>query len=80
MFELKVITNPCSSTPCQNGGTCSSNSLGTQYSCICPDGTSGLNCQTGIFKTINNKLYNKIAKLTGFIFYFVCLSSNIEQL
>ena len=35
----------CLSSPCQNGGTC--NNLENIYTCNCPTGTAGYNCQTG---------------------------------
>lgn len=31
--------DPCAPNPCQNGGSCSPNSLGTSFSCTCPPGT-----------------------------------------
>ncbi|XP_063426267.1 proprotein convertase subtilisin/kexin type 6-like [Mytilus trossulus] len=34
----------CTSTPCQNNGTCTNNVY--SYSCECPDGYSGTSCQT----------------------------------
>ena len=39
----------CASTPCQNGGTCSSPNLDA-YVCTCVDGSEGTNCETGISK------------------------------
>lgn len=36
-------TDPCASTPCQNGATCSGNV--TQFLCQCPKGFSGPLCQ-----------------------------------
>ncbi|XP_062575528.1 uncharacterized protein LOC134237456 [Saccostrea cucullata] len=50
-FELKVQaisgstnpTNPCSPNPCQNSGTCSVS--GSSYTCTCPSGWSGTNCE-----------------------------------
>eukprot|EP00117_Sycon_ciliatum_P024540 scpid11042/ scgid20575/ Fibropellin-1; Epidermal growth factor-related protein 1; Fibropellin-I; SpEGF I; UEGF-1 len=37
-----AVVQPCDSSPCQNGGTCS-NSLGT-YSCSCTPSYEGFNC------------------------------------
>ena len=34
---------PCSSNPCQNGGSC--NDLGCDYSCSCPAGYYGMHCE-----------------------------------
>ena len=44
-----VNTNPCSSNPCLNGGTCQVVQTGTgacSYVCLCCGGYSGTNCQT----------------------------------
>jgi hypothetical protein len=35
---------PCSPNPCQNAGTCAVS--GTSYTCTCPDGYTGTNCET----------------------------------
>ncbi|WP_437911652.1 DNRLRE domain-containing protein [Sorangium sp. So ce302] len=35
--------NPCTAAPCQNGGTCASS--GSSYTCACPSGYTGTNCQ-----------------------------------
>ena len=38
--------NSCSSSPCLNGGKCTANvSVPAQYTCGCPQGTGGANCQ-----------------------------------
>jgi hypothetical protein len=42
----------CADTPCENGGTCSDNPDGT-YTCACPDGYSGSNCQRSAACTPN---------------------------
>lgn len=44
-----VLTNPCerSPQPCQNQGTCISTG-GSRYTCLCPEGFTGHNCQTGL--------------------------------
>jgi len=36
-------TNPCTSSPCVHGGTCSHN--GTVFKCACPEGLSGTQCE-----------------------------------
>ena len=49
LFHLLSITqtdiNECSSNPCLNGGTC--NNLVNSYSCSCPSGYTGTNCEAG---------------------------------
>lgn len=41
----QIFSNPCYNAPCRNGGTCTVLSS-TQYSCSCPLGYLGTNCQT----------------------------------
>ena len=38
-----VFSDPCKSGPCKNGATCTTDS--TDYSCACPAGYSGKNCE-----------------------------------
>ena len=40
-----TIPDVCASNPCMNGGRCVQS--GTAYSCTCPDGFTGLNCEAG---------------------------------
>ena len=40
--------DPCSSSPCQNDGTCSKTSR-TTFTCQCAAGYSGTKCGTGKF-------------------------------
>ncbi|KAK3093613.1 hypothetical protein FSP39_018103 [Pinctada imbricata] len=40
---------PCDSSPCQNGGTCSNNANGNTFTCSCATGWSGPTC-TGKYK------------------------------
>ena len=53
--------NECSSTPCQNGGTCTD--AVNSYTCACVPGYTGTNCETGDYnfdKNIhNNNLLHK---------------------
>ena len=42
--ELSEI-DECSSSPCQNGGTCSD--AFNSYTCSCPAGYNGLTCENG---------------------------------
>lgn len=37
--------SPCASNPCQNGGVCTATTA-TTYTCACPAGATGANCQT----------------------------------
>lgn len=53
---INVDINECENSPCDHNGTCI-NTLGS-YSCHCPDGWQGKNCQKG-----------KIIYLVVFIFY-----------
>ena len=45
--------HPCNSNPCQNGGTCTEQSL--SFICTCRQGFAGRLCETGRFAS-NNKL------------------------
>nr|XP_054763175.1 sushi, nidogen and EGF-like domain-containing protein 1 [Lytechinus pictus] len=40
-----ALINPCLSDPCQNGGSCFSQSDNTAYRCMCPDTFIGTNCE-----------------------------------
>ena len=51
--DLENITpapDYCSSSPCQYSGTCVHTGNGTGYSCVCVQGYTGDNCQTGKIK------------------------------
>ena len=43
-FALDI--NECSSSPCQNGGTC--NDLLNSYTCSCASGYGGAQCEKGM--------------------------------
>ncbi|XP_072013212.1 uncharacterized protein [Amphiura filiformis] len=43
--RLLFIEPPCSSNPCENGGTCNNGGSGG-YTCNCADGFEGTNCET----------------------------------
>ncbi|XP_078580606.1 uncharacterized protein LOC144864418 isoform X3 [Branchiostoma floridae x Branchiostoma japonicum] len=40
-----VASDPCPANPCQNGATCTQVGSTTQYTCTCPQGYSGNNCE-----------------------------------
>ena len=44
-----AVTNPCVSSPCLSGGICTSQQdvQLMMYTCTCPSGRTGKNCQTG---------------------------------
>ena len=42
--------NECSSSPCQNGGSCIDQV--NSHTCICPAGYNGTNCETGMYLQI----------------------------
>ena len=44
-FDPDADINECESNPCLNGGTCS-DYVG-HYTCECPEGYEGINCQPG---------------------------------
>ena len=46
MLMCILNIDACASHPCQNEGTC--NDEVNQYSCICKDGYTHANCQTGM--------------------------------
>lgn len=41
------MQTPCSSSPCQNGGTCLANYKEDTYHCLCEDGFIGTYCEKG---------------------------------
>ncbi|XP_038072278.1 uncharacterized protein LOC119740886 isoform X2 [Patiria miniata] len=50
--DAGVRCEPCDSRPCMNGGTCNSTSSGS-YTCLCPVGFSGINCDSAALRLVN---------------------------
>ena len=44
---MLLLQTPCSSSPCQNGGTCLANYKEDTYHCLCGDGFIGTYCEKG---------------------------------
>ena len=72
-LAAQVITNPCISVPCSNGGSCLSLEGGSYY-CICRNGYRGNNCEsaigngkTGLFNE-HMIVCQKLSKIFIFIF------------
>ena len=58
-------STPCSSSPCQNGGTCTTTSY-TAHACACPNTYYGINCE------------NKCDSITNCIVDSTCTSATNE--
>ncbi len=65
-FLLYLTVDPCTYYPCQNGATCTVTGLDT-YSCQCPDGSEGDNCETSVEKS-------KISRLKRVAMVFLTVS------
>ena len=46
-LSILPLQSPCSSGPCQNGGTCIPQYEKDSYVCACVKGLTGKDCQTG---------------------------------
>ena len=53
--NITPAPDSCSSLPCQHSGSCDQTGDGTGYSCLCVQGSTGDNCQTG--KKINRLVF-----------------------
>ena len=56
---LQVDVAECASAPCQNGGTCSSPSLGV-FVCTCAPGWTGESCEGKLLKSLNTSTRHTI--------------------
>ena len=50
LFFFGIDVNECASNPCLNGGSCID--LIGRFSCRCPEGFDGKNCENGLFNII----------------------------
>ena len=48
----KIDIDECSSSPCKNGATCTN--LVNSYSCSCPNGYTGINCESMFIYLLTN--------------------------
>ena len=55
------VTEPCSSSPCQNGATCTVN--GYSYVCLCVNGYIGSFCEIGKYISVQGCFMVKISKM-----------------
>ena len=44
-ISVLLSVNPCTTAPCQNGGTCFVSSVNNGYMCTCPTTHGGVNCE-----------------------------------
>ncbi|KAJ6642438.1 Cubilin like, partial [Pseudolycoriella hygida] len=70
-----ALQHPCSTNPCQNGGTCASN--GTSFTCSCPVGTNPPVCAYAFNPCNSNPCQNggTCIKLVGFNYQCSCSPS-----
>ena len=45
------VQNPCSSSPCENNGTCQAGFTSKGFRCVCHAGFTGANCHEGMIVT-----------------------------
>ena len=69
-FNLNIVSNSCSSSPCQNGATCYTVSTGAFY-CMCTSVWTGTTCTTGMSFFYFSYL---------FFFYHSIINKNIKAL
>ena len=51
VFGLLIAKSPCSSSPCQHGGTCFITNVLGDYNCVCDTDYVGQNCETLLQKS-----------------------------
>ena len=55
-ISVSAERRACDSSPCQNGATCVNS--GDRYTCSCPDGWDGMNCENNINDCTPHPCYN----------------------
>jgi len=67
MNHIFLFQSPCSSMPCQNGGTCMRNYKNNIFECHCFKGFSGEYCEKGRPANVENFLNLELFSLSCFI-------------
>ena len=70
------VVDFCTSSPCQNGGTCDNNLDGTDYECVCDEGYKGKSCEAKIVQGAISKLFVcwNYLNSTTYIYFLAILS------
>ena len=72
-FTMIFKVGQCSSFPCQNGGSCVPTSNYASFTCTCPTGFYGTNCQNSILFFIISIIFQsiQIKKIIYYVFKLI---------